>query len=118
VQSKKLDPKRLITHSLKLDRILDAYDTFSRAADTRAVKVIIEAYWEGMESEAERDGSAKRAESPRPSDRMLAAPPDTTEAPWSNGLDLTSLRGGVAVCAVYYLVHDVVTRRRYKGSRR
>jgi threonine dehydrogenase-like Zn-dependent dehydrogenase len=43
VQSKKLDQKRLITHGFKLDRILDAYDTFSRAANTRAVKVIIEA---------------------------------------------------------------------------
>jgi threonine dehydrogenase-like Zn-dependent dehydrogenase len=28
VQSNKLDPKRLITHGFKLDRILDAYDTF------------------------------------------------------------------------------------------
>ncbi len=43
VQSRKLDPKRLITHRFKLDRILDAYDTFARAASTRALKVIIEA---------------------------------------------------------------------------
>src|SRR6266436_5585103 len=43
VQSRKLDPKRLITNRFKLDRILDAYDTFARAASTRALKVIIEA---------------------------------------------------------------------------
>ncbi len=43
VQSRKLDPKRLITNRFKLDRILDAYDTFGRAASTQALKVIIEA---------------------------------------------------------------------------
>jgi len=43
VQSRKLDPTLLITHRFKLDRILDAYDTFGRAASTRALKVIIEA---------------------------------------------------------------------------
>ena len=43
VQSRKIDPKRLISHRFKLDRILDAYDTFGRAASTRALKVIIEA---------------------------------------------------------------------------
>jgi len=43
VQSGKIDPKRLITHRFKLDEILDAYDTFGRAAATRALKVLIEA---------------------------------------------------------------------------
>lgn len=43
VQSKKIDPARLITHRFKLDQILDAYDTFGRAAKTGALKVIIEA---------------------------------------------------------------------------
>ena len=43
VQSRKIDPKRLITHKFKLEHILDAYDTFKHAADTRAFKVIIEA---------------------------------------------------------------------------
>ncbi len=43
VQSRKLDPGKLITHRFKLDRILDAYDTFERAASTNALKVIIEA---------------------------------------------------------------------------
>ena len=43
VQSRKLDPKWLITHRFSLDHILDAYDTFGRAADTQALKVIIEA---------------------------------------------------------------------------
>lgn len=41
VQSKKIDPTRLITHRFTLDKILDAYDTFGRAADTGALKVII-----------------------------------------------------------------------------
>jgi alcohol dehydrogenase len=36
-------PKRLITHHFKLDQILDAYDTFSRAATTQALKVVIDA---------------------------------------------------------------------------
>jgi alcohol dehydrogenase len=43
VQSGKIDPKKLITHRFALDQILDAYDTFSKAADTRALKVIINA---------------------------------------------------------------------------
>jgi alcohol dehydrogenase len=43
VQSKKIDPTRLITHRFKLDQILEAYDTFGRAADTQALKVIIAA---------------------------------------------------------------------------
>jgi alcohol dehydrogenase len=43
VQARKLDPKQLITHHFKLDHILDAYDTFGRAAETHALKVILEA---------------------------------------------------------------------------
>jgi alcohol dehydrogenase len=43
VQSKKLDPTRLITHRFKLDQIMDAYDTFARAVETHALKVIISA---------------------------------------------------------------------------
>lgn len=42
VRSGKIDPKKLITHRFKLDAILDAYETFSKASDTRALKVIIE----------------------------------------------------------------------------
>jgi alcohol dehydrogenase len=42
VQSGKIDPKLLITHRFKLANILDAYDTFGRAANTQALKVIIE----------------------------------------------------------------------------
>jgi len=42
VQSRKIDPKKLITHHFELDHIRDAYDTFYRAADTHALKVIIE----------------------------------------------------------------------------
>ena len=41
VQSKKLDPTALITHRFTLDHILDAYETFSHAAGTGALKVII-----------------------------------------------------------------------------
>jgi alcohol dehydrogenase len=41
--SHKLDPKPLITHRFKLDHILEAYETFAHAAETRALKVLIEA---------------------------------------------------------------------------
>ena len=43
VRSKKIDPKLLITHRFKFDQILDAYETFAHAPETRALKVIIEA---------------------------------------------------------------------------
>ena len=43
VQSKKIDPTQLITHHFKLDQIMAAYETFAHAADTKALKVIIEA---------------------------------------------------------------------------
>ncbi len=42
VLSRKIDPKLLITHRFNLDRIRDAYETFAHAANTRALKVIIE----------------------------------------------------------------------------
>jgi alcohol dehydrogenase len=41
-QSHKIDLRQLITHRFPLGRILDAYETFSNAADTRALKIIIE----------------------------------------------------------------------------
>ncbi len=41
--SHKIDPTQLITHRFKFDQILDAYETFGHAADTGALKVIIEA---------------------------------------------------------------------------
>jgi alcohol dehydrogenase len=43
VQSRRIDPKQLITHRFKFDKILDAYDTFAAAAKTHALKVLIEA---------------------------------------------------------------------------
>ncbi len=43
ITARKIDPKLLITHRFKLDRILEAYDTFSDAATTKALKVMIEA---------------------------------------------------------------------------
>ena len=42
VQSRKVNPKLLVTHHFPLDRILEAYDTFGKAASTQALKVIIE----------------------------------------------------------------------------
>lgn len=42
VEAKKLDPKPLITHRFRLDQADEAYDVFGRAADTKALKVIIE----------------------------------------------------------------------------
>jgi len=42
VRSRKLNPKLLITHHFKLDKIIDAYETFGHAAQTRALKVIID----------------------------------------------------------------------------
>jgi alcohol dehydrogenase len=42
VRSKKIDPTLLITHHSTLATVLDAYDTFGRAAATKALKVIIE----------------------------------------------------------------------------
>ncbi|VWB53450.1 alcohol dehydrogenase [Burkholderia lata] len=38
----RLDPKHLITHRFSLDDVERAYDTFGRAAQTQAQKVIIE----------------------------------------------------------------------------
>ena len=43
LRSHKLDPKLMITHRFKLDRILDAYETFGHAAAPRTLKVIVEA---------------------------------------------------------------------------
>lgn len=44
VQSKKIDPQKLITHRFTFDEILDAYETFGKAATTQALKVIINAH--------------------------------------------------------------------------
>jgi alcohol dehydrogenase len=43
VLSGKIDPSLLITHHFSFDQILGAYDTFERAAETKALKVIIDA---------------------------------------------------------------------------
>jgi alcohol dehydrogenase len=37
----KIDPKMLITHCFSLDNVIDAYETFENAANTKALKVII-----------------------------------------------------------------------------
>ena len=41
--AKRIDAKQLITHRFRLADILKAYDTFGKAADTKALKVIVEA---------------------------------------------------------------------------
>jgi alcohol dehydrogenase len=43
VQSKRVDAQLLITHRFKMGEILQAYETFEQAADTKALKVIIQA---------------------------------------------------------------------------
>jgi alcohol dehydrogenase len=43
VQSRRIDPSRLITHRFKLAEIIGAYATFGHAASTHALKVLIEA---------------------------------------------------------------------------
>jgi alcohol dehydrogenase len=39
VESRKIDAARFVTHEFKLSEIIEAYDVFSRAADTGAIKV-------------------------------------------------------------------------------
>ena len=41
VESKKLPAAKMVTHRFTFEQFLDAYDTFSRAAETKALKVII-----------------------------------------------------------------------------
>ena len=41
VQSKKLEPKKLITHHFRLNQIVEAYETFGNAAKEKALKVIL-----------------------------------------------------------------------------
>jgi alcohol dehydrogenase len=41
VKSKKLPAAKLVTHRFTFDQFMDAYDTFGRAAETKALKVII-----------------------------------------------------------------------------
>ena len=43
VAAKKIEPARLITHRFALGQILDAYETFAHAAETHALKMLIEA---------------------------------------------------------------------------
>jgi alcohol dehydrogenase len=42
VQSHRIDATKLITHRFKFDEIMEAYETFGAAANTRALKVLIE----------------------------------------------------------------------------
>jgi alcohol dehydrogenase len=40
-QSRQVDPTRFVTHHFALDEFMDAYDVFARAADTKALKVVV-----------------------------------------------------------------------------
>ncbi|MCE9626567.1 MAG: zinc-binding dehydrogenase, partial [Candidatus Eisenbacteria bacterium] len=42
VVAKRVNPTQLITHHFKLAQAIEAYDTFARAGDTKALKVILE----------------------------------------------------------------------------
>ncbi len=42
VQAKKIDPKSLTSHYFKFSDILKTYDTFEHAAETKAIKLIID----------------------------------------------------------------------------
>ncbi len=41
IEAGKLDPHRLISHRFSLDAIVQAYDIFRRAADERAIKIVL-----------------------------------------------------------------------------
>ena len=41
VEQGKLAPEKFVTHRFKLDQMMDAYDTFARAAETKAMKLAI-----------------------------------------------------------------------------
>jgi alcohol dehydrogenase len=41
VQSRKIEPKKLITHHFRLDQIIEAYAVFGNAAKEKALKVIL-----------------------------------------------------------------------------
>lgn len=41
VAQEKLTPQKFVTHRFKLDEMIDAYDTFGRAAETQAMKLAI-----------------------------------------------------------------------------
>ncbi|HMQ34110.1 MAG TPA: zinc-binding dehydrogenase, partial [Chloroflexaceae bacterium] len=43
IEASKLDPRRLISHRFPLDEIVRAYDIFRRAADERAIKIVLTA---------------------------------------------------------------------------
>jgi alcohol dehydrogenase len=43
VASNKLPAEKFATHTFKLIEIIDAYDTFGRAAETKALKVVMQA---------------------------------------------------------------------------
>jgi alcohol dehydrogenase len=41
VAQSKLAPEKFVSHRFTFDRIMEAYDTFGRAAETKALKVVI-----------------------------------------------------------------------------
>jgi alcohol dehydrogenase len=43
VATNKLPAEKFATHTFKLSEIMDAYDTFGRAAEAKALKVVMQA---------------------------------------------------------------------------
>jgi alcohol dehydrogenase len=41
LRGNQIDAERFVTHHFELDDVIDAYDTFSRSADTGALKVVL-----------------------------------------------------------------------------
>ena len=42
IEAKKIEPKVLISHHFKFEDILEAYTNFEHAAETKAIKIIID----------------------------------------------------------------------------
>lgn len=59
VQSRKLEPKKLITHHFKLGDIVRAYDVFGNAAQEQALKVILENETSTRQSRAPKEKTKK-----------------------------------------------------------
>ena len=60
VASGKLNVDNFATHHFKLDDMMDAYDTFGRAAETKALKVVIDRSSERTQR-ADADAAARNA---------------------------------------------------------
>lgn len=77
-----IDPTRLITHRFGFDEIAGAYDVFGRAADTKALKVIIAAQWRYATRSVAAGGL-----------RVSASPIAWTRSAPLNGFSIATARG-------------------------